>query len=97
MTIQTSLGRTTLKRRGFLASASAVAGGFSLGFHVPFLDDGAANAQDGVRELNAWVVIHPDDKVVVRIARSEMGQGTLTGLCQLVAEELECDWNRVTW
>jgi isoquinoline 1-oxidoreductase beta subunit len=97
MTIQTSLGRTSLKRRGFLASASAVAGGFSLGFHVPFLDDGAANAQDGVRELNAWVVIHPDDRVVVRIARSEMGQGTLTGLCQLVAEELECDWNKVTW
>ncbi|TAJ34648.1 MAG: xanthine dehydrogenase family protein molybdopterin-binding subunit [Reyranella sp.] len=92
MTIQTSLGR-----RGFLASTTAVAGGFSLGFHVPFLDDGAANAQAGVRELNAWVVIHPDDKVVVRIARSEMGQGTLTGLCQLVAEELECDWNKVTW
>ena len=43
------------------------------------------------------MVIHPDDKVVIRIARSEMGQGTLTGLCQLVAEELECDWNKVTW
>ena len=97
MTIQTSLGRASLNRRGFLASATAVAGGFSLGFHVPFLDDGVANAQAGVKELNAWVVIHPDDKVVVRIARSEMGQGTLTGLCQLVAEELECDWNKVTW
>ena len=55
-----------------------------------------AHAQ-AVKELNAWVVIHPDDKVVIRIARSEMGQGTLTGLCQLVAEELECDWNKVTW
>ncbi len=43
------------------------------------------------------MVIHPDDKVVIRIARSEMGQGTLTGLCQLVAEELECDWSKVTW
>jgi len=49
-----------------------------------------------VQELNAWVVIHPDDKVVIRIARSEMGQGTLTGLAQLVAEELECDWSKVT-
>ena len=91
MTIQTSLGR-----RNFLVSSAAVAGGFSLGFHVPFLDDGAANAQ-AVKELNAWVVIHPDDKVVIRVARSEMGQGTLTGLCQLVAEELDCDWNKVAW
>ena len=47
-------------------------------------------------EINAWVVIQPDDTVVIRIARSEMGQGTLTGLAQLVAEELECDWAKVT-
>ena len=46
-------------------------------------------------EVNAWVVIKPDDTCVIRIARSEMGQGTLTGLAQLVAEELECDWNKV--
>ena len=48
-----------------------------------------------VKEVNAWVVIEPDDTVVIRIARSEMGQGTLTGLAQLVAEELECDWAKV--
>ena len=93
MTIQTSLGRTSLRRRGFLVSGAAVAGGFSLGFSFPFE---AAHAAE-VKEINAWVVIHPDDKVVIRIARSEMGQGTLTGLAQLVAEELECDWNKVTW
>jgi isoquinoline 1-oxidoreductase beta subunit len=87
MTIQTSLGR-----RGFLASATAVAGGFSLGFSFPWASAEAADVQ----ELNAWVVVHPDDKVVIRIARSEMGQGTLTGLAQLVAEELECDWSKVT-
>src|SRR6185503_1277195 len=46
-------------------------------------------------ELNAWVQILPDESVVIRIARSEMGQGTLTGLAQLVAEELDCDWARV--
>lgn len=89
MTIQTSLGR-----RHFLVSGAAVAGGFSLGFRIPF-DEGAAQAAE-VKEVNAWVVIHPDDKVVIRIARSEMGQGTLTGLAQLVAEELECDWSKVT-
>src|SRR5207302_8784403 len=53
-------------------------------------------AADGSPEIDAWVVIRPDDTVVIRIARSEMGQGTLTGLAQLVAEELECDWSKVT-
>jgi isoquinoline 1-oxidoreductase beta subunit len=53
-------------------------------------------AADGSPEINAWVVIRPDDTVVIRIARSEMGQGSLTGLAQLVAEELECDWSKVT-
>ena len=47
-------------------------------------------------EINVWVVVRPDDTVVIRIARSEMGQGTLTGLAQLAAEELECDWSKVT-
>ena len=46
-------------------------------------------------EVNAWVHIDHDDTVTVRIARSEMGQGTLTGLAQLVADELDCDWEKV--
>src|SRR4051794_29343398 len=53
-------------------------------------------AANGGSELNVWVAIKPDDTCVIRIARSEMGQGTITGLAQLVAEELECDWNKVT-
>ncbi|WAC74214.1 molybdopterin-dependent oxidoreductase [Roseateles sp. SL47] len=88
-------------RRLFLQS-SAVAGGFMLGFHVPGLAADAAtttapggSASGATPELNAWVVIQPDETVIVRIARSEMGQGTLTGLAQLVAEELDCDWTRV--
>jgi isoquinoline 1-oxidoreductase beta subunit len=78
-------------RRRFLATSSAAAGGLMLGFHVPM-----AQSQGTPNEINAWVQIKPDDTVVVRIARSEMGQGTLTGLAQLVAEELQCDWARVT-
>ena len=92
MTIQTSLASAALGRRGFIASGAAVAGGFSLGFAFPYASAQAADVQ----EINAWVVIKPDDTVVIRIARSEMGQGTLTGLAQLVAEELECDWSKVT-
>ncbi|MEL6955789.1 MAG: molybdopterin cofactor-binding domain-containing protein, partial [Pseudomonadota bacterium] len=46
-------------------------------------------------EVNAWVHVGTDDLVTIRIARSEMGQGTLTGLAQLVAEELDCDWEKV--
>ncbi len=85
----------SLSRRGFLgASASA---GLVVAFHIPLA--GSAVAQTAVPlspEVNAWVVVKPDDTVVIRIARSEMGQGTLTGLAQLVAEELECDWAKVT-
>ena len=90
-----TIHQTSLRRRKFLVSTGAVAGGFSLGFRLPF-SDGSAQAAE-VQELNAWVVVHPDDKVVIRIARSEMGQGTLTGLAQLVAEELECDWSKIAW
>src|SRR3954469_9905548 len=83
-----------LSRRKFIVGSAAVAGGgLALGLNVPF-----ANAQNGAAasEVNVWVAIKPDDTCVIRIARSEMGQGTLTGLAQLVAEELECDWSKVT-
>ena len=84
-----------LNRRFFLTGAAAVGGGLSLGMRLPF-GVNEALAADATPEVNAWVVIKPDDKVVIRIARSEMGQGTLTGLAQLVAEELECDWSKVS-
>ncbi|MFN3304035.1 MAG: molybdopterin cofactor-binding domain-containing protein [Roseateles sp.] len=82
----------TLSRRSFLHATSAAAGGLMVGFHVPGL---AQQASAATPELNAWVQVLPDDAVVIRIARSEMGQGTLTGLAQLVAEELDCDWTKV--
>src|SRR5262249_46634468 len=75
---------------------SAAAGGLALGFHLPQPAAAQTAAQAADAEVNAWVVIKSDDTCVIRIARSEMGQGTLTGLAQLVAEELECDWKKVT-
>jgi len=56
----------------------------------------APPAADGSPEIGVWVVIRPDETVVIRTARSEMGQGSQTGLAQLIAEELECDWSKVT-
>ncbi|MBM3225785.1 MAG: xanthine dehydrogenase family protein molybdopterin-binding subunit [Candidatus Tectomicrobia bacterium] len=85
----------TINRRSFIIGTAAVSGGLALGLRIP-LGGEVAHAQDSAPEVTAWVVIRPDDTVVVRIARSEMGQGTLTGLAQMVAEELECDWAKVT-
>ena len=84
-----------ISRRSFIVSSAAAAGGLALGLRLPFGPE-VVRAQDGSPEINAWVVIRPDDTVVVRVARSEMGQGTITGLAQLVAEELECNWSKVT-
>ncbi len=84
----------TLSRRRFLVAGAAAGAGFSLGF--PLTGARAAANSTQVPEVNAWVVIAPDDTVTIRIARSEMGQGTLTGLAQLVVEELDCDWSKVT-
>jgi isoquinoline 1-oxidoreductase beta subunit len=85
-----------LNRRAFVIGTAAVGTGLALGLDIPFGGPAVVRAADGSPEVNAWVVIRPDDTVVIRIARSEMGQGTLTGLAQLVAEELECDWSKVT-
>ena len=89
---------TPVNRREFLGTtaagaatvATAATGSLVFGFVT------TAAAQGAAPEVNAWVVVQPDEKIIIRIARSEMGQGTLTGLAQLVAEELECDWARVT-
>jgi isoquinoline 1-oxidoreductase subunit beta len=86
----------TLNRRAFVIGTAAVGTGLAIGLDIPFGGPTVVRAADGAPEVNAWVVVRPDDTVVIRIARSEMGQGTLTGLAQLVAEELECDWSKVT-
>src|SRR5262245_57071067 len=86
-------------RRRFVVGSAAAGGGLALGFHLPFgMNPGvrSAAAQSAGTELNAWVVVKPDDAVVIRVARAEMGQGTHTGLAQLVVEELECDWKKIT-
>ncbi|MEL6257516.1 MAG: molybdopterin cofactor-binding domain-containing protein [Pseudomonadota bacterium] len=91
----------TVSRRGFMIGAGATGAGLTI-----TLLSGCGGASDPetppvetniapAPEVNAWVHIGVDDVVTIRIARSEMGQGTLTGLAQLVAEELQCDWDKV--
>jgi isoquinoline 1-oxidoreductase subunit beta len=82
-----------IDRRSFLASITAVGGSLSLGFEVPF--GPAPAAANSAPEITAWIVIGSDDTVTIRVAKSEMGQGSFTALPMLVAEELECDWNKV--
>ena len=79
-----------LQRRQFLVTSGVAVGGLALGFHLPALAQTSAGS-----EVNAWVLIQPDDGCVIRVARAEMGQGTHTGLAMLVAEELGCDWSKV--
>ncbi|MFN3349816.1 molybdopterin cofactor-binding domain-containing protein [Pseudorhodoplanes sp.] len=90
-----------INRRAFVIGTAA-AGGMALGINLPF---GRALAQAGPdqafgenlspNELGIWVAIRPDDTVAIRVVRAEMGQGSQTGLAQLIAEELEADWSKV--
>jgi isoquinoline 1-oxidoreductase beta subunit len=84
-----------LDRRFFLVGASAVGGGLALGIAIPFAPRPARGAAVDPPEITCWVLIAPDDTVTIRVAHAEMGQGALTGLAMLVAEELECDWAKV--
>jgi len=84
-----------IDRRSFVVGSAAAGAGLVLGLSLSSGSRTARAAADA-SEIDAWVAIKPDDTVVIRIARSEMGQGSMTGLAQLVAEELDCDWSKVT-
>lgn len=88
----------SVTRRDFVVGTAATATGFTLGFHLPGRN-AAAQSVSAVApmpgELNAWVLIGKDDSVLIRVHRSEMGQGSSTAIPQLLAEELECDWSKV--
>ena len=90
-------------RRDVLAAAAAAGGALVIGFWMPpranaqaIHPEGAAWAvKPDVDEVNAWVVVEPDDTVTVRIAQTELGQGVWTSNAMIVAEELQCDWSKV--
>src|ERR1700723_2981546 len=84
----------SLTRRSFVFGISAMAGMVVLS-ELPLHAQAPSDSSNTAPEMTVWVVIEPSDAVTIRVARSEMGQGTLTGLLMLVAEELECDWSHV--
>src|ERR1700760_4316754 len=95
---------TTLSRRSFLIAAASAAGGRAISVSIPRIAGAAPmtggapwnNDQGpGTGEVNAWIVIDPDDTVTIRCAKSEMGEGVFTALPMIVAEELGCDWTKV--
>ncbi|QWD67557.1 xanthine dehydrogenase family protein molybdopterin-binding subunit [Polynucleobacter sp. VK25] len=96
---------TNTSRRHFVIGSSAIATGLAIGFDFSFMSAAHAAMGTGTTamtplaspEIGIWVVVKPNDDVVVRIVRSEMGQGTITGLAQMVAEELQCDWKKVSY
>ena len=90
----------TLTRRRFVISAATASGGLLVGLSLPgyaaeFAKQSWAADNSDAREVNAWVVIEPDETVILRCPMAEMGQGTGSGLPMLLAEELECDWSKV--
>src|ERR1700681_3916924 len=82
-----------IDRRSFLKAGAATAGGLMLGFYLP--ERGKAQTTATPLKLNAFVHVGADDFVTLFIHKSEMGQGTVTSLSMLLAEELECDWKKI--
>ena len=84
-----------LDRRSFLIGSAATGGGLALGIPIPEATTPAAAQGGSPMEITCWLVISPDNRVTIRVARAEMGQGAMTGLAMLVAEELQCDWSAI--
>ena len=88
--------RQTISRRSFIVTSATVTGGLLIGLQFPACGQYSAESVPSVEgEVFNWVVVAPDNTVTIRIAQMEIGQGTMTAMAQLLAEELEADWSKV--
>jgi isoquinoline 1-oxidoreductase beta subunit len=93
----------TLSRRDFILAAASAAGGLMVGIGAAPSSARAATMSDqpwndndyAPHEIDAWIAIDPDDSILIRYQRSEMGQGSMTALPMMITEELQCDWSKV--
>ena len=98
MAPSSTLFPSTLSRRTFLKTATAAGGGLMIGTYLPFGGETAAQIDAlaaGTFEPNVWIRIGADDSVRIMLSMLEMGQGVMTAMPMLVAEELDVDWNKV--
>src|SRR6204780_287675 len=94
---------STVNRRDFILAAVSVAGGLKIGIGAaPRSADAAGistqpwnDSEYAPHEIDAWIAIDPDDSILIRYQRSEMGQGSMTALPMMITEELQCDWSKV--
>lgn len=92
---KTSLTNVGLDRRQFIKTSLSVSGGLMVGFSL----NGAAQQDEDASQsrFNAFIEIAPDDTVTLQIHKPENGQGAVTALTMILAEELGCDWNNIRW
>src|SRR5579863_9498434 len=94
---------STVNRREFILTALSAAGGLMIGIGTArgSADAAAISAQPwndneyAPHEIDAWIAIDPDDSILIRYQRSEMGQGSMTALPMMITEELQCNWSKV--
>jgi len=80
-----------LSRREFVAAGVAAGAGLVIGFYLPH----KTGSREESFSPNAYLRITPDNKIIIVVARSEMGQGVRTALPMILAEELEADWKQI--
>jgi isoquinoline 1-oxidoreductase subunit beta len=105
--MRNDINKAGLSRRDVLSNAAAATGALVVGFWIPQQAAGQIISPQGakegatwatepdVKEINAWVVVAPDETVTIRIAQTELGQGVWTSNAMMVCEELQCDWSKV--
>ena len=93
--------KTSITRRHFVVASASAAGGLAISVAFPGLADAASigaqawGPESTPNEVNAFLAIDPDGSILIRSPHQEMGQGAITALPMIVAEELECDWSKV--
>ena len=89
------MDNNSFSRRNFLKVSSVIGSGLAIGFHFPFGNKLIGAQSNDLNKLNTFISILPNDKIILSVAKAEMGQGVWTSLPMLIAEEMEADWSKI--